>query len=152
MIEREKIDIHIESLINLEFTVEEIKNSLIKNTDLTNIEISEKINELNKRSLPAYYKVIKRFLIIALIFGAITLVLTLLYKYNNNQYEKHLQNLIETKNAISIGNGKYLVEGGDKWFDIFGTMAGWTALAGAISFLYSGIYFFKRLRLKMLIK
>lgn len=149
MIEKEKIDSHIDSLIGMGFTIKEIKESIAKNTDLTEEGLLIKIKELNQRLLPRYDRVVKRYLNIALILGIITLISIILYKYFDFKYNRHLQSLIGTRNAISLGDGTYLIQGHPKWHEIFASIAGWTGVAGVASLIFSGITWIKKIRIKI---
>jgi len=148
MIERQKNDSHIDSLLDMGFKVKEIKETLAKNTDLTEEELLIKIKEINKRLLPRYDRIIKRFLILALILGVITLISIILYKYFDFKFNRKMQSLIGTSNAISLGNGTYMIQGRPKLHEIFASIAGVNGVIAVCLIILAGITWIKKLKIK----
>jgi len=143
-ITKEKVDTFVESLIEQGHSVKELKESLMKYSELTEDEISLKLKELNHKFVPVYSQRMKKLFITFLILGGITLILIVLYQYFEHKQNQLISDSIQQGKSTYIGNGKYLTSGNFNEHRILGSIAGWTGLVAIISLISTLFFWVKK--------
>ena len=144
-IEKKDVDSYIEIMIKSGFSYQKIGDNLAEKSDLTQTEISDK---LKSKFVPAFKKSLKRDLMIASIFGIITIACVSFYYYNKHVQDKFMQSQIISGNATLVGNGKYLVHGDFNKYEFLPTIGGWTGLFTIVSLIMAGLNWKKIITIK----
>jgi hypothetical protein len=144
-IERKDVDSYIETMIESEFSYKEIESNLIKKSDLSPSEITAKLQD---KFIPLIKKSIKRYLLVAVILGVITIACVIFYYYNKHLQDQFVQSQITSGNATLVGDGKYLVRGNFNNYEFIPSVGGWIGLGAIISLIVSVLSWVKMIKMK----